>query len=78
MFIKTLKYHIYSTYTILMSFTDLAGSFRSSGGLSMGMLPLTEPQGAIIFGVTVLEMNPDGFYLYTGCITMAMLTPYFS
>ncbi|MFA6024208.1 MAG: small multi-drug export protein [Candidatus Gracilibacteria bacterium] len=39
----------------------------------MAMLPITELQGAIIFGVTVLDMNPWVAFVAgtTGCITMA-------
>ena len=40
----------------------------------MAMLPITELQGAIIFGVTVLDMNPWVAFTFgtAGCITMAL------
>ena len=40
----------------------------------MAMLPVTELQGAIIYGVTVLDMNPWMAFIFgtSGCITMAM------
>lgn len=45
----------------------------------MGMLPITELQGAIIFGVTVLKMNPwIAFAAGTsGCITMSIFLLFF-
>lgn len=59
-----------------MSFTDLAQALPDPLVVFlMGMLPVTELQGAIIFGVTVLGMNPWIAFLSgtAGCITMAML-----
>ncbi len=59
-----------------MSFTDLAKTLPDPLVVFlMCMLPLTELQGAIIFGVTVLEMNPWMAFIFgtAGCITMAML-----
>ncbi len=45
----------------------------------MGMLPITELQGAIIFGVTVLDMNPWVAFISgtSGCIVMAMFLLFF-
>lgn len=45
----------------------------------MGMLPITELQGAIIFGVTVLDMNPWVAFAAgtSGCITMAIFLLFF-
>ena len=45
----------------------------------MGMLPITELQGAVIFGITVFRMNPWVAFASgtAGCITMAMLLLFF-
>lgn len=59
-----------------MSFTELAQTLPDPLVVFlMGMLPVTELQGAIIFGVTVLDMNPWIAFVSgtAGCITMAML-----
>lgn len=58
-----------------MNFAELAQSLPDPLVVFlMGMLPITELQGAIIFGVTVLDMNPWVAFVSgtSGCITMAM------
>ena len=59
-----------------MAFAELAQSLPDPLVVFlMGMLPITELQGAIIFGVTVLHMNPWVAFASgtAGCITMAMI-----